>query len=386
MNNVGEVENCAGCYACANVCPKECIIYRQDEKGFSYPIIDYNKCINCGRCLKACAQVKDVQKSLPKISYALKHKSAQVRFNSTSGGAFTVISDYILDSQGLVYGATMKENYNVEHIVVHNKSQRDLLRKSKYLQSDLSNIYKDVLEKLKSGKKVLFTGTPCQVAGLKTFLNKDYDNLFTCDVICHGVPSKDVFKQYIKLKENENKQQVESLDFRTKKFGQKAAINIKFNEKEYVRIFETDEFGVLFTGGYIMRDSCYNCKYATKERVSDITIGDFWGIDKIVPDFDDNKGVSMVLINTDKGKLIFKSIKEKIDFLEIPLQQCVELQEQLQFPIKKAKVYDEFWKEYNNNKEKSINKYSNKIILKNRVISIAKKTGLLKVYLKIKNN
>lgn len=355
-------EECTGCTACMNVCPKNAIQMREDEEGFLYPKVDEKKCIDCKLCQKVCECNKDKkEKSLQ--AYGLKLKDLEARKSSSSGGAFTALSDYILNCSGIVYGAAFDEKFNVIHKRAENQMQRDELKKSKYVQSDLKNIFKDIKQDLESGKTVLFTGTPCQVDGLKRYLyNVDITNLYTCDLICHGVPSPKVYKDYLNYITNNGKKEIKKFDFRDKKYGWGSCYetyeysnNKKNTDLKYREIFYSD---------FALRTSCYECNYSNLNRVSDITIGDFWGIEKKNINFKDTYGVSLIIINSQKGKELFEKIKSCIEYIKVDINDS--LQHNLVKPTEKPKEREEFWKFYlENNFEKVLKKYVPKIYDRN---------------------
>lgn len=345
-----EKSDCCGCTACMNICPKSAISMQTDEKGFKYPVIDNNKCIECGACKRVCAfqnGIDNKSRNLENIFvYAAKNSSDNIRKTSASGGAFTPISDYVLENNGLVVGAVFEEGFNVKHTTVTTKEEREKIKGSKYVQSNLGFIFKDVKKNLVNNKLVLFTGTPCQVAALRKYLNKDYENLILCDIICHGVPSPLIFKDYLDSQKKKYKKNIKSVCFRDKQMkwtSQAVSITFEDNSK-YIKPHGEDEYRIMFTKDYLLRPSCFECKYPNLNRPSDITIGDFWGIHKVMPDFADDMGVSLILVNTPKGEKIFNSVKDKFVLKESNKTDC--LQRNLQQPSKKPEKYNEFWKEY----------------------------------------
>lgn len=343
--NIEKVSNCCGCTCCANICPKEAISMVEDEKGFNYPHIDKNKCINCGLCFKSCPMMNasEIKNELPLV-YGCKIKDESIRMKSTSGGIFTVISDYVLDNNGVVYGAVFDDDLKVVHARLETKEERNKACGAKYVQSDLGVIFSLIKNDLHSNKLVMFTGNPCQNAGLKNFLKNDksINNLILVDIVCHGVPSPLIFRQYI-----ESFDKIVDYNFRDKSITWRGAnVTIKFADNTTVtnsrkaRIM-TD----LYFRGYISRNSCGYCPFTDINRVSDMTIGDFWGIENCNPSFDDGKGVSLLLLNTNKGKEIFEKVKERLNYFESDTVSC--LQAQLQYPTSPNKNKEKFWKDYN---------------------------------------
>jgi len=350
-------EECYGCSACYNICPTNCISMKADEEGFLYPSIDKDSCIACKKCLSVCPARNNtfVDENIQNY-YALKHED-NVRLESTSGGIFTAISDYILQQNGAVVGASLNNNFTVSHNIAHNINTRNLLRGTKYVQSDLDKIFKKIEEILSKRQLVLFVGTPCQVEGLNLFLGEKYDNLLTCDLVCHGVPSPKVFKSYIDYIQKKSRDKLIEYAFRDKKQGWRGYTvlakfeNVKLKNNPWLR-----SFNYLFSQNYINRPACSQCKYATFNRVSDITIGDYWGVEKYHPSFEDNLGVSLVIANTEKGNKIYSIISKKFEQIKIKKEEAA--QNSLKRACKKNKNRDNFWREYlNNSYESAIKKY-----------------------------
>lgn len=342
-------EFCTGCTACMNSCPHDAISMQADREGFLYPVTDEKVCTDCGLCRQICP-LQDGYKissnfEQPKV-YATKHIDDDVRMSSSSGGMFTAISDYILSKKGIVYGAAFDENFRVCHQKAETVEERNKFRGSKYVQSDLNGIFKDIKNELKKGRIVLFTGTPCQNAGLHAYLNKDYENLYLCDLVCHGTPSPLIFEKYIGYLQDRYGSQIKELTFRFKPLGWRSqAIGIKFtNRKEYVASAEKDVFYRLFLPNIILRESCYHCRFTNFFRPSDITIADFWEIEKSMPDFDDNIGVSLVLVNSYKGMELFQNISDQINYRESNTIDC--LQFNLHSPSKPSPKREQFWRDY----------------------------------------
>lgn len=289
----------------------------------------------------------------PKV-YAVKHRNEDIREASRSGGIFTALSDRVLSENGIVYGCALTDDFQAVHIRAEKVEERNLMRGSKYIQSNMGDVFKTVLEDLNAGKKVMFSGTSCQVAGLKKFLDKEYSNLFCVDILCYGVPSTLVWSEYLNWQESKNGKIV-SVDFRNKKdFGWAAHVEtIVFENKAVVdsRVFTT-----LFFGKHILRPSCYKCPYKDIMHPADITIGDYWGIDKAVPGFNDDKGVSLTLVNNDIGEKNFELIKNEIVYREAKVEDS--MQPVLVKPVDIPTQRELFWKEfYALDFEKIIKKY-----------------------------
>lgn len=353
MELIRDKSECCGCTACEKACPTNAITMVEDNKGFLYPEIDFSTCIECGLCKKICTfSYANYDYKIDNTSnvYAVKNKDELIRRTSSSGGVFVAISDYILENNGVVYGAKFDEKLNVIHSRANTKDERDKFKGSKYVQSNLNDIFCKVKEDLKLGIKVLFTGTPCQIAGLKSYLGKNLnlDNLYLCDIVCHGVPGAKIFNEYKKFMSNIYKSDIESINFRSKTIpGEVQDIKIKFkNGKEFNDIAVNDVFYRLFLDDIILRPSCYNCRFASIDRESDITLADYWGIEKSIPTFEDKKGVSLVLVNSEKGKKIFSEISHRLIIKESCFEDC--MQPCLKESCKKSNKVDLFWNDYDN--------------------------------------
>ena len=319
-------KDCTGCMACKNICPQLAITIEESD-GFDYPIINNEKCIGCNLCKKVCPIISCDNESPKEIlAYACQNKDENTRKKSSSGGIFTLLSKYILDKNGAVYGVAFNNFFDAEHIRVDKNDDLEKLRGSKYIQSNIGNTFKNVKNDIKDGKLVLFSGTPCQIEGLKKFLGNDYDNLFLQDIICHGVPSKKLFKKYLEDKIKDNGR-INKYYFRYKgqKGWSKFQICIEFDDgnKEYID-HSNDSFMNFFLKDIVLRESCYNCKFKKKYRNSDITLADFWGIDNIYPEMNDEKGTSLVIINSNKGKRIFNLISDKLYKVEVNIDEAIK--------------------------------------------------------------
>lgn len=326
MISITENNECCGCGACNNICPSGCIDMVPDDEGFLYPVVNFEKCIDCGLCEKVCLykQFGDDDKKKPDC-YAMKAMDNELRENSSSGGVFSLISYDILQSGGFVYGVSMDENNkSCSFLKVGKREALNPLRGSKYLQANAGEVYKMVKSDLDNGNKVLFSGVPCQIIALKMFLDKEYDNLYCVEVICHGVPSPLLWKKYIEYIERKNKTSVSAVNFRNKNGGWKN-FSLKIDGVGFTQSknISNDPYLVMFLRNYSLRPSCYNCKAKIGDSSADLTIADFWGIEKILPDMDDNKGVSLVMINTEKGRCVFENIKGLTLFAQVPYDFAV---------------------------------------------------------------
>lgn len=318
---------CTQCYACKTACPKGCVSMVEAKDGFVIPEIDREKCVECGACIKACHRLNptfEFQK--PKHTYACWTKNIADRERSSSGGAFSVIAKRIISQSGIVYGASMCDNLQVKHIGIERNEDIVRLQGSKYLQSYLGDTYKNVRTELKTGRKVLFTGTPCQVAGLLTFLHKSYDNLYTCDVVCHGVPSQKAFDAYIEKIGLKGKCKDFSFRF-TKGWGFQlsrqliATTGRGFQSKI---IFPKNAYYLrAFTKGLMFSEACYSCAYARPERVSDISLADYWGLGMMKPfNHPTHKGISCLLVNNEKALTLLDECEDLV-VEERPLEEAI---------------------------------------------------------------
>lgn len=349
-------KHCCGCTACYSICPCKAINMEADKEGFLYPHINQDKCIDCKACVNVCMYncKVDYKNKGNSLFYVAKHKSHEVLMNSTSGGAFTAISDAILAMNGVIYGVGFDGNYKTLHKRAKNAIERDEFRISKYSQSDMNTIYEQVKSDLQNNIPVLFTGTPCQNAGLKAFIknNKLRQNLYLCDVICHSIPSPLIWSEYIKLLEKEHGDKISAVQFRSKivkwsrENSNKSFIYFLKNKRE---TYYTDErfYKLFFDKQSIMRPSCENCLFTDVKRVSDITIADYWGIEKYSPEWMDSKGVSLIMLNSVKGNELLDKASKDIDFEERESKEAITEQKRLSEPIKFPKDRDEFWNDYN---------------------------------------
>lgn len=347
--------DCCGCGACVAACPKKCIEMKMDSEGFVYPVVDEAKCITCGKCLRVCP-IKNHEKNndIQKI-YALKNKNELTRATSSSGGTFFELASAVINNGGVVFGCAMNNELVAEHIAVNDIAELQKLKSSKYVQSNVKDTYRETKELLNSGISVLYSGTPCQIAGLKNYLGKDYDNLMLIDVLCHGVPSPKVLRDYIGMLEKRFEAKAVSIDFRCKKKGWKRLyIEVDFeNGKKYFVFSGYDRYLSMFLNNMSLRPSCYECKFTTVHRQGDITLGDFWGIGRKYPERDDDKGISLVMLNTQKGSEIFNIIKDKFDIFESDIETAAAGQLTLSKPTPKNPNRDAFYEEYSNNGIKS---------------------------------
>lgn len=386
MIEIKEKSKCCGCTACASICPKNAIKMEVDNEGFLYPIIDKNACVNCGVCEKICPILNSKNENKDQDAYVLNHKDNEVRADSTSGGAFSPIAQYVLDKNGVVFGAAFDENFKVIHKYIENSEELTIFRGSKYVQSYLGNSFSQVKDFLDNGKYVCFSGTPCQIEGLKSFLQKDYENLITVDVMCHAVPSPLVWEKYFQyIKETKlNNEDVEKVLFRDKsKYGFKySTMTLKSKNKEYYKGVETDPFLRAFFGDLSDRPSCYECAFKKQNHESDFTIWDCFVAEKFDKNLDDDKGTSRVLVNSKKGKEIFDEIKKEFNYTEVEVDILTQNVKEMLHSVNIPKNRKSFFEDLNKMKnEDFFNKYfpNNFKVKLERFIRISLiKTGLYK--------
>ena len=325
MKRVSDFSNCTGCAACVDICPQHAIKMVLNQEGFLYPKIDEKRCNLCGLCFTRCPSANPtyVNEQTPCCIAAM----APQRANSSSGGAFTVLAEETLRQGGYVCGAAWTDNLEVRHIIISKKEDLYKLQKSKYIQSTVSDIYPQIKKLLEQNKKVFFTGTPCQVAGLNAYLNNKYDNLLTADLICHGVPSPKVFKQYLHELPLSSNEKIQSFDFRDKKEGWSYKLLFKAitNKNTYTFSSHYDVFYQSFLKNLSLRKSCGKCPFARLPRQGDITLGDFWKIWDYNPKLDDQEGTSLILINTSKGLAFLAPIKNQfLTYQKMPLKVAIQ--------------------------------------------------------------
>lgn len=418
-------KDCSGCHACMSICPKGCITMTHDNEGFLYPKVNYNLCIKCKKCIDVCPVINKPKTNETPQAYACINKDEETRLKSSSGGIFTLLADLVLQEEGAVFGAAFNSQFELEHICIDNSNIHDLdkLRGSKYLQSRIGNAYIEAENKLKTGKPVLFTGTPCQIAGLRSYLNKqnrvdieykenkekneskekegnignkgnnekernkegyeekkEYANLITMDFVCHGVPSPKVWDIYRKFREDKEQTKTQIVNFRYKKEGwKKFSMFFKFdNDNEYTNNLEKDIYLKAFLKDLCLRPSCYDCKFKGLNRYSDITLADFWGVAKELPDMDDDSGTSLVFVNSVNGQEIFDKIKDDMIFKEANIQSAIKYNPAAIRSAKYNKDRDMFMRQISSIPfDELTDKYCNESVLVNFVKRVK---GVLKMF------
>ena len=343
-------EECSGCSACVSACPVRAIDFREDNEGFLYPYINTDLCIQCGKCVRICPITGDRDnKESPKRYYAARINDSSVRMESSSGGIFSLLAEWIESKHGVIYGAEFDADYTVRHSRAEHSKEWTKFKTSKYLQSKMENIFLQVKNDLIAGRFVLFTGTPCQISGLLNYLEgTPKEKLITCDIICHGTPSPQIWVEYLRFIEKKKKQKIGYVNFRSKKSSgwHRSKLNI-LDRNGKILVDEDKEnnlFFKLFSNNLILRPSCYICKYADKKRASDITLGDFWGIEKLFQDFDDDNGISLIICNTAKGERIIEKVRKGMTCFEVQQEQC--MQPNLERPSYCPETRHRFWYNY----------------------------------------
>lgn len=358
--NSSDFHKCSGCCACVPVCPKKCIQMEKNEEGFWYPKLNEKKCIKCGMCEKVCPAVIKERKTNVLNSYAAINPDQACRMDSSSGGVFSVIAEYVLKQQGIVYGAAMSEDgREVLHIEVTSMDQLYKLRGSKYVQSNVDGNFLKIKKQLENNRLVLFSGTPCQVAGLKKYLSKEYKNLITVDLICHGVASPFLLEKYLRYYEEKCKQKIKSINFRYKKttwqdFG---ILKTDIQGTELFHNQHEDPFMKIYLKNYCLRESCYDCS-TKKIRYSDITLGDFWGIEEIDPKMNDDMGTSAIIVRTEKGASVLAKVKEQLKLQATTYENIIWNNVAENISVKRPGQRDQFYKDLHKlNFDKVIKKY-----------------------------
>lgn len=348
MIHITDPKDCCGCTACASICNHDAIQMKPDALGFLYPVVDTDKCTNCGLCERVCAFNDNYDKSLnlsEPIAYGARHKDIDEVERSRSGAAFAAISDYILEQGGVVYGAGYTDHFRVVHKRATTKQERDEFRGSKYVQSDMNTVFRQVKQDLKNGLTVLFSGTPCQTSGLNSYIGKKLrENLYLVDIVCHGVPGPYIWRDYIAYLEKKHGSEITWVNFRDKQMYGWAAHHETF---KFVKGKGGGEmsYTYIFYQHVAFRKSCTNCYFANTTRPSDITIADFWGWEKSVPNYNkDDKGVSLVLINTKNGKKMFDAVSNSLNIEQVNLENA--LQPNMKKPSSENGKRDKFEKDY----------------------------------------
>lgn len=375
MLQVTDKQDCCGCHACVSVCARQCIAMQEDNEGFLYPVVDEAMCTDCGLCERVCPVINQDEPRKPLKVYAAKNRNEEIRRQSSSGGIFTPLAESVIRDGGVVFGAKFDKDWNVVHAWTDTIEGIADFRGSKYVQSTIGDAYREARELLKRGRKVLFSGTPCQIAGLRKFLRKEYGNLLTVDVVCHGVPSPLVWRKYLeetrenlRAERDAGKNTVSSslmdlpvitgISFRDKTHGwKKFAFRLRYaafkaaenslpvpandSERTLLQPFPDNVFMKGFLSNFYLRPSCYDCSSRTGKSGSDITIADFWGVQNFYPEFDDDRGVGLVLVNSDKGRKAYEQVNA-IN-LEATYEQALNQNPCIEYSVPMTKHVKTFW-------------------------------------------
>jgi len=315
MISITRKQDCCGCMACAQKCPAHCIQMKPDAEGFWYPHVDARRCLQCGACEQVCPlRTRQPSADLSPCAYGARSRQEELRARSSSGGVFGTLAQEILDEGGIVYGAAFDGEFSLRHVEIQKEADLPLLWGSKYLQSRTGNAYSLVKSRLDGGKTVLFSGTACQIAGLNRFLGRPYPNLITVDVLCHGVPSPGVWKKYLAYRAAEAGAAPVSVNFRGKHDGwRNFCLEIQFSDGTVFRqSMREDLYMQLFLENLTLRPSCHQCAFKSLDRPSDLTIGDFWGVENFLPKMDDDRGASLIFVHTKKGQALLDAVQSSL--------------------------------------------------------------------------
>ncbi len=354
-----EEKDCCGCGACVASCNKRAIALKENEEGFLYPFTNNDLCIKCGICEKVCPALNTFAPVLTEsVSFACKSKDKNTQLSSASGGVFPLLAKTVINNNGYVFGAGFNDKWHVEHFCISNEVDLLKLCKSKYVQSYAVDSYKNVRDILNQGFLVLYSGTPCQCSALRNFLRKDYENLYIVDIVCHGVPSPKVWDKYLEELSSQygcKTNDIIEIQFKykdSKKFFWKhPGFLVKWKDgTQYLDFSNNTPYENSFLTGMNVRSSCYNCKVKNLSSKSDITIGDFWGCEYVQPDFFDNDGISIVFVNTLKGKKLLDKIKSQLDCRQISLNDALK---------------------YNKRISQSVNPHHNRTLFFNKIKSLS---------------
>lgn len=346
MIQIRDKADCMGCGACVSICPKQCITLKADEEGFWYPYVDEQSCIHCGACMKVCPVQTPVdhKASVPQ-AFAAISKNVPQRAVSSSGGVFSLLAEAVLEQGGVVFGAAFAEDFKaVRHIAIESAQELWRLQGSKYLQSSLGTSYCQAKECLRQGRTVLFTGTACQIAGLYSYLGKDYDHLYTQSVVCHGVASPMVWEKYAAFREKEAGRRLKAVSFRVKNPSWKNySMALDFEGgAQYVSKASEEPYLKCYIRNYMIRPACYDCRFKSDFDRSDLTLGDFWGIQHVLPDMNDEKGTSLVLVRSRKGRQLLDRIAPNLKTVEVDFVRAIQGNPAAVQPVKRPKKRDQF--------------------------------------------
>lgn len=380
---------CCGCSACASICPKKCITMIENSEGFLYPAVDKEKCVNCGLCENVCPVLSKRHATDLHEAYGAITKDNNILLRSSSGGIFTELATLILNNGGCVFGAAFSNGFHgVKHVMVESHKDLASLRGSKYVQSEIGDTYRKAKEQLETGRLVLFSGTPCQIAGLKNYLRKDYDNLLLVDIICHGTPSPALWSRYLTAVETQMGGKASYVSFRHKEHGwRKFGMELPFETgKRYFKELGEDPFLKMFLKNYCLRESCYNCQVKKDGSVADITIGDFWGVEHVAPEIDNSMGVSLAFVHTEKGKQCFESAAKHMKTVKTNYDSAIAHNSAMIQSVARPKERDRFFSDMDcMDWDKLVKKYTS-VPFKARIRQLVSKSIIGKIKRRLFNH
>jgi len=373
MTICSDAEKCSACGACVNICPKDAISFKANEYGIEYPEINADKCIDCKLCKKVCSAIAEVELQSPIKAFAATHKNKAVLLKSSSGGAFSALAEKVLENGGAVCGCVYDEGFTPVHVCSRKKGDYLRMRKSKYVRSSIGYAYREVRKELETGDCVLFTGTPCQVSGLKAFLGKEYPNLITVDLICHGVPEPTMFKEFLGYLEKKYRTKIKEFDFRSKKYGwQRYTSEFTGENGKTINIGKNKElYMYAFSRGETIRPSCFTCRFATSKRAGDITIGDLWGHEKFAVSCDRKNGISLITVNNEKALRFFETLEASFVCDEVDYASACANNTCLRKPTDRGKRWEKYMEAYKNGEFERVaakhQRINRKLILREKI-------------------
>lgn len=342
---LSDITKCTGCKACEQICMSGAISMQLDNEGFSYPAVDESKCVNCGLCMAVCPTENRAEFFQAQEVFAAVHKNKKILQDSSSGGVFSAIADAVLENGGVVVGCAFDSDFRARQVVVENKALLGELRGSKYVQSDTGDTYARTKALLEQGITVFYSGTPCQIAGLKAFIGKENEKLLTADFVCHGVPSPELFVQHIDWLEKRNRHKIRQYRFRSKVSpSRQSTFDYCYHILGYPKVQSgsavLDPYYFNFLNGRTYRNCCYQCPYAGEQRVSDITFADYWNVERFHPGLTENCGVSILMINTEKGKAYLPALNKKMQLIPSKLEWIKQINYNLNRPAERPDLRD----------------------------------------------